>query len=312
MPAFDLIVLGETNLDLILYGLEEDLPIEREVLAKDFRITLGGSSSILAHNLAMLGCRVGFITKVGGDPLGAIALHRLHEAGVDLQHGVVHEHAQTGVTILLHHGATRRILTYPGIMAELTVAEIDRDYLCRAKHLHISSLFLQRGLHAGLPELCRELRAEGCTVSLDTNDDPDDEWGGILERMLDTIDLLLPNDDEARRMTRCDDLDEAIVRLARRVPVIAVKLGRSGAVVRQGSQCWHVPAIPVAAVDTIGAGDSFNAGFLKGFLAGEPLAICAAMGNIAAALSTRRPGGTEAFRDAEFRKAFLAEHIPGA
>ncbi|NUQ29565.1 MAG: sugar kinase [Acidobacteriaceae bacterium] len=310
MPALDLVVLGETNLDLILYGLEEELPFEREVLAKDFRMTLGGSSSILAHNLATLGCRVGFITRVGGDPLGAIALERLHEAGVDLPRDVVQAQSQTGVTVLLHHGATRRILTYPGIMAELTAAEIDREYLCQAKHLHVSSLFLQRGLHAGLPELCRELRAEGCTVSLDTNDDPDDQWGGILNRMLDSVDLLLPNDDEARRMTRCHDLDEAISRLAQRVPVVAVKQGRSGAVVRQGSQCWHVPAIPVAAVDTIGAGDSFNAGFLKGFLAREPLPICAAMGNIAAALSTQRPGGTEAFRDAEFRKAFLAQHIP--
>ncbi|WP_263418849.1 carbohydrate kinase family protein [Terriglobus albidus] len=312
MPALDLIVLGETNLDLILYGLEEDLPIEREVLAKDFRMTLGGSSSILAHNFATLGCRVGFITKVGGDPLGVLALERLHEAGVDLPPGVVNAQSQTGVTVVLHHGATRRILTYPGIMGELTVAEIDRDYLRQAKHLHISSLFLQRGLHAGLPELCSELRAEGCTVSLDTNDDPDDQWGGVLDRMLDVIDLLLPNDHEARRMTRCDDLEEAIDRLARRVPVVAVKQGRSGAMVRQGSQHSHVPAIPIAAVDTIGAGDSFNAGFLKGFLAGEPLPVCAAMGNVAAALSTQRPGGTEAFRDAGFRKAFLAQHIPRA
>ncbi|MBW8746333.1 MAG: carbohydrate kinase family protein [Acidobacteria bacterium] len=310
MPALDLVVLGETNLDLILYGLDEELPFEREVLAKDFRMTLGGSSSILAHNLAMLGCRVGFITRVGGDPLGAIALERLYEAGVDLPRDVVQAQSQTGVTILLHHGATRRILTYPGIMAELTAEEIDREYLRQAKHLHISSLFLQRGLHAGLPELCRELRSEGCTVSLDTNDDPDDQWGGVLDHMLDSIDLLLPNDDEARRMTRCDNLDEAIGRLARRVPVVAVKQGRSGSVVWQGSQCWRVPAIPVAAVDTIGAGDSFNAGFLKGFLAEEPLPICAAMGNVAAALSTQRPGGTEAFRDAEFRKAFLAQHIP--
>ncbi|QEE29812.1 carbohydrate kinase family protein [Terriglobus albidus] len=312
MPALDLVVLGETNLDLILYGLEEELPIEREVLAKDFRMTLGGSSSILAHNLAALGCRVGFITKVGGDPLGAIALERLHEVGVDLPLGVVHAQSQTGVTILLHHGATRRILTYPGVMAELTVAEIDREYLRQAKHLHISSLFLQRGLHAGLPELCRDLRASGCTVSLDTNDDPDDQWGSILDSMLDAIDLLLPNDDEALRMTRCDNLDEAIDRLARRVPVVAVKQGRSGSVVRQGSQCWHIPAISVAAVDTIGAGDSFNAGFLKAFLAEEPLPICAAMGNVAAALSTQRPGGTEAFRDTEFRKAFLAQHISRA
>ena len=94
-------------------------------------------------------------------------------------------------------------------------------------------------------------------------------------------------------MTGCDDLEDAIDRLALRVPVVAVKQGRSGSVVRQGSQRWHVPAIPVAAGDTIGAGASFTAGSLKGLLA-------------------ERPGGTEACRDAEFRKAFLAQHISKA
>lgn len=310
MSCFDLIVLGETNLDLILYGLQENLPAEREVLADDFQMTLGGSSSILAHNLAVLKCRVGFITKVGGDPLGAIALERLRDVGVDIPADAVHPQAKTGVTILLHHGATRHILTYLGIMAELTVAEIDRAYLSRTKHVHISSLFLQKGLHAGLPELCRELRASGITVSLDTNDDPDNRWGGILDQMLDCIDLLLPNDDEARRMTGSDDLDHAIRVLAQRVPVVAVKHGKSGSIVRTGEEQWRVPAVTVTPVDTIGAGDSFNAGFLKGYLAGKPLPVCAAMGNATAALSTQRAGGTEAFRDTEFRTQFLAEHMP--
>lgn len=310
MSAFDLVVLGETNLDLILYGLEEDLPVEREVLASDFRMTLGGSSSILAHNLAVLGCDVGFLTRVGGDPLGAIALERLREAGVHFPASVVDASSKTGVTILLHHGATRHILTYPGVMADLTVAEVDRSYLARTKHLHISSLFLQKGLHEGLPELCRELRATGTTVSLDTNDDPENRWGGILDRMLDTIDLLLPNDDEARRMTGCDDLEEAIHQLAQRVPVVAVKHGKAGSIVRRGEQQWKVPAVAVTPVDTIGAGDSFNAGFLKGYLAHKPLAVCASMGNASAALSTQRPGGTEAFRDADLRTHFLAQHMP--
>ena len=81
---FDVSIAGEINLDLILYGLPEVLPVEREILASDFQVTLGGSSSIVAHNLAALGAKVGFSTRVGKDDLGKIALERLRESGADL------------------------------------------------------------------------------------------------------------------------------------------------------------------------------------------------------------------------------------
>ena len=81
---FDVTIAGEINLDLILYGLPEVMPLERELLGNDFRLTLGSSSAIVAHNLAALGVSVGFITLLGDDPLGSIALDRLAERGVDL------------------------------------------------------------------------------------------------------------------------------------------------------------------------------------------------------------------------------------
>src|ERR1035441_5249332 len=81
---FDITIAGEINLDLIFYGFPEVMPVERELVASDFRLTLGSSSAILAHNLAALGVSVGFITRLGDDALGAIALERLAEKGVDL------------------------------------------------------------------------------------------------------------------------------------------------------------------------------------------------------------------------------------
>ena len=82
--SFDVTIAGEINLDLILYGLPETMPVERELLASGVRMTLGSSSAILAHNLAALGMRVGFVTRLGDDPLGEIALQRLMEPGVDV------------------------------------------------------------------------------------------------------------------------------------------------------------------------------------------------------------------------------------
>jgi sugar/nucleoside kinase (ribokinase family) len=303
---FDITIAGEINLDLILYGLPETMAVERELLANDFRLTLGSSSAILAHNLAALGGRVGFVTRVGDDALGQIALDRLRQVGVDVsQTQVDRGTTQTGVTILLHHGSTRHILTYPGTMAEMSVGDLDFNYLAQASHFHISSLYLQKALQPGLPALCRRLSEAGLTLSLDTNDDPDNRWGEPLDELLDIVNIVLPNADEARHMTGCESLEDAMDQLAKRVPVVAVKCGHQGSMVQSAGERWTVPPRSVEPLDTIGAGDSFNAGFLTGFVRGKPLQECAAMGNATAALSTLRPGGTEAFRDHALMHHFL-------
>jgi sugar/nucleoside kinase (ribokinase family) len=307
--TLDVSIAGEVNLDLILYGLPEALPVEREILATDFRVTLGGSSSIVAHNLATLGARVGFSTCVGKDDLGRIALERLAESGTELSHVVyVQDSTSTGVTVLLHHGERRRILTYPGTMSSMTRADLDFDYLASARHFHLSSLFLQAALAPDLPALFRELKQAGLTISLDTNDDPANLWGGVLDGLLDLIDLFLPNEDEVCRITQRDTVEEALKALSHRVPCIAAKCGSRGALVQIGDQLSRIPPITVNPVDTIGAGDSFDAGFLYAYLHGLDPMACAAAGNITGALSTLRTGGVEAFRDSQLREQFLREH----
>jgi sugar/nucleoside kinase (ribokinase family) len=309
MAAFDLTIAGEVNLDLILYGLQETLLVDREILASNFEMTLGSSSAILAYNLSVLGARVGFITRFGADEMGRIARERLCEGGVDLSHCRTGANgSKSGVTLLLPHGRSRRMLTYPGVMFEMTVQDLDIDYLASARHFHLSSLFLQKGLHAGLPGLFRELKRRGLTLSMDTNDDPDDQWEGVLEPLLPWLDLLLPNDQELRRMARRNSVEEALDVLSTRIPLIAVKCGSRGALVQQGARRTHIPAVRVEPVDTIGAGDSFNAGFLSAWLRGASPELAATMGNITGALSTQKPGGTEAFRDAALRESFLRQH----
>jgi sugar/nucleoside kinase (ribokinase family) len=306
MP-FDVTIVGELNLDLILYGLPQELPVERELLATGFSMTLGSSSAIVAHNLACLRNRVGFITRVGPDEMGQIALTRLASSGVDLSR-VTRSTTGTGVTLLLPHGNARRVLTYPGTMAEMGRKDVDTKYLGTGRHFHLSSLFLHRALQPDLPEIFRYLKKRGLTISLDTNDDPEDMWGGVLEELLPYVDVLLPNEYEAKCIARRDDLEDALARLAERVPLVGVKRSSNGSTVLHEGKRIDVPGLRVEAVDTIGAGDSYNAGFLAAFLRGVEPRVCAECGNITGALSTQRSGGTEAFRDAELREAFLAEH----
>ena len=308
MPRFDVTIAGELNLDLILYGLPEQQQPERELLADRMTLTLGASSAIVAHNLAALGSRVGFQSRIGDDALGKIALERLQQGGVDVsQVRRVAGATTTGLTVILHHELWRNILTYMGTIAELTWDDLDLSYLADARHFHLSSLYLQRGLLPRVTELLQYLKGKGLTISLDTNDDPDDRWEGLQE-ILQHVDIFLPNEREARKAAGTEDLDIAIEKLSKMVPLVVVKLGRKGAMAQRGTERFTSPAREVVAVDTVGAGDSFDAGFLHQYVRGADLQTCLASGNLAGALSTTRPGGTEAFRDAKHREQFLRGH----
>lgn len=307
MPRFDVTIAGELNLDLILYGLPEQLQPERELLADRMMLTLGSSSAIVAHNLSALGSRVGFQSRIGDDPLGAIALARLQQGGVDtsrVRH--VPGAITTGLTVILHHHSWRNILTYAGTMAELSLEDLDLDYLSDSRHFHFSSYYLQRALRPKVGELFRHLKAKGLTISLDTNDDPDDRWEGNLKEILQFVDVFLPNEREACKAAKTENLQTAIRELSDLVPLLVVKMGRKGAIAQRGSESFTSPARLVDAVDPVGAGDSFDAGFLHEYVRGAEITACLASGNLAGALSTTRPGGTEAFRDVTHRTEFLA------
>lgn len=307
MPRFDVTIAGELNLDLILYGLPEQLLPERELLADRMMLTLGSSSAIVAHNLSALGSRVGFQSRIGDDPLGQIALERLQQGGVDTSlvrrvSGAV----TTGLTVILHHHQWRNILTYMGTIAELRWEDLDLEYLADSRHFHLSSYFLHRDLRPRIGELLQHMKSKGLTTSVDTNDDPDDQWNGDLLEVLRFVDVLLPNEREACKLARADDLNAAVKKLNERVPLVVVKRGADGAMAVRGNERVVAPGQPLTPVDTVGAGDSFDAGFLHQYVRGADLPSCLALGNLAGALSTTRPGGTEAFRDVEHRKKFLA------
>jgi sugar/nucleoside kinase (ribokinase family) len=309
MPRFDVTIAGELNLDVILYGLPDELPPERELLADRMMLTLGSSSAIVAHNLAALGSRVGFQSLIGDDPLGQIALDRLSAGGVDVS-GVRRKPGPitTGLTIILQRTGWRNMLTYAGTIAELSLNDLDFDSLLDSRHFHLSSLYLQRALLPDVAELFRRVKAAGLSISLDTNDDPQDLWDGGLKNLLKYVDVFLPNMREATRITGTDDMETAVKRLAEMVPLVVAKLGTVGALAQRGKERFASPALNITAVDAVGAGDSFNAGFLHEYLRGSDLVACLASGNRAGALSVTRPGGTEAFRDKQYRERFLQEH----
>jgi sugar/nucleoside kinase (ribokinase family) len=302
MKRLDVVVIGELNIDLVLWGVP--LPeYEKEKLAEDMRFTMGSSSAITAHNLAALGTRVGFIGKIGADTFGDFMVKELSRAGVDTSGIVRDERVKTGATVVLANPPKKALLTYLGAMAYLSIDDINWDIVAQARHLHLGGFFLQPSIRNDVARVFARAREMGLTTSLDTNWDPEEQWGEDLLRALEFTDIFLPNEDEAMRIARAGTVEEALERLGERVPVVVIKQGAKGATLRAGNVRIFGPAFQVTPVETTGAGDSFNAGFLHSYLKGEPWDECLRFGNLCGAVAVTALGGTGAFADKEQLKA---------
>ncbi len=292
----DVIVAGEANPDLILTSVPP-LELDQEKLARDMYLVLGGSSAITAHNLARLGARTGFVGVVGDDFLGRFIEEKLRAAGVDLSFLRKLPRAKTGLTVWHTRGRRRAGVTFLGAIARLRAAHVPSRYLARARHLHVGAYFLLENLQPELPRLFRRARRLGLTTSLDCNYDPREQWDSGLHQTLALTDVFFPNEDEARRITGLRDLRAAARQLARHARIVVVKRGARGVLVAAGDRLFRVPAVKTRVVETTGAGDSFNAGFLARFVRGASLEECAAAGVRAGARAVTRVGGTTAFEE---------------
>ena len=295
MPKdFDIVVVGEINADLILLGDVTPAFGQVEQLVDDAILTIGSSSAIFACGAARLGLRVAFIGKVGEDQFGHFMIDALTARGIDVT-GVVHDRAlKTGLTVILSRGQDRAMLTYSGAIGALRYEEIDLALVRRARHLHLGSYYLLDALRPAAARLFAAAQAAGLSVSLDTNYDPTEQWAGQIDTTLAHVDIFLPNETELTAIARNSDWREALESMAQRVSIVAVKRGQEGAVARRGTEVATVAPRPLSAVDTTGAGDSFDAGFVYGYLAGWELFRTLQLATACGALSTQAAGGTAA------------------
>jgi sugar/nucleoside kinase (ribokinase family) len=281
--VFDLLVVGDCNPDLLLSGGDVVPEFgQREKLVETGALVIGGSAAIAACGAARLGLRTAFVGVVGADLLGRFMLDSLAAGGVDVSGCVTDPALATGITVALVRGDDRAILTAPGAIPALTAGQVDRGLLRSARHMHIASYHLLDGLRPGLPGLVADAHAARLTVSLDPQGDPGGGDTAALARLAHEVDVLFVNEQE----------DAALE--TRGCPLVVVKRGRKGALARWATGVVEQAAIPVDAVDATGAGDSFDAGFLAAWLAGQPLAAALALGCACGALSTRALGGTAA------------------
>ena len=292
--TLDAIVAGDANVDLLLTGAKQ-LVDGKELLIAGASLTLGGSSGITAFNLARLGAKVGFVGYVGDDLFGRFVRERLASAGIHMAQLRTVAAPKSGITVWATNGAFKAGLTYTGTIAMLQAKDVTSAYLSRARHLHVGAYFLQTKLHRGAPALFRRARRLGLTTSLDGNWDDSEKWDSNIRATLAHTDIFFPNEDEALRMTKRKSVLAAAEALAEFARVVVVKRGGRGALVYGKLGYLEIPARKTRVVDTTGAGDSFNAGFLEAYLRGEDLAVCAKAGIAAGARAVSKVGGTTAF-----------------
>jgi sugar/nucleoside kinase (ribokinase family) len=294
MRDLDLLVVGDCNPDLVLAGREVRPRFgQGETWVEHADLVVGGTSSITACGAARLGLRTALAAVVGDDVLGRFMLTELEARGVDPAGCVVDGSTPTGLSAVLVEPGDRATLTYRGTIGALRSAMVPDALLARTRHVHTGGWYLQ-GAADALGDILRRARAAGATTSLDPGADPDGAWNGGLRERLADVDHLLPNAAEACAIAGATDVEEAAARLASLCGSVLVKCGADGVIAAAAGSVHRAPALAVQVVDTIGAGDSTDAGWLMGILSGWPVERAAALAAACGSLSTRARGGTAA------------------
>ena len=276
-------MIGDCNPDLLVAGGDVVPEFgQREKLVETGRLLVGGSASIFACGAARLGLAVALVATVGDDAFGLFMLDAVAERGVDTSGCTVVAGADTGLTVALVRDGDRAMLTAPGAIPLLTAEMVPRGLVASARHVHVASYHLLDGLRPGLPGLVAAAHASGATVSVNPQGEVGDGGAAELRALVPAIDLLLLNAREHESLGTVDG------------PLVVVKHGAGGAAAHTAGGVVRAAGRSVEVVDTTGAGDSFDAGFLAAWLAGEPLERALALGNACGALSTRALGGIAA------------------
>jgi sugar/nucleoside kinase (ribokinase family) len=302
-----ILVAGELNVDLVMTGLPSLPVIGRELTAADFRVVLGSSSAITAARLAALGADVDFIGIAGKDDFGRFVLDELRRFGVGTDR-IEQVDIPTGVTIALTYSHDRALLTYPGTIAAYDGSGITPELLANYDHLHVGAYYLQTGLQPALPPLFKSARKHGLTTSLDVGWDPSEQWHNNpwLAPTLAHTDFFFPNESEAAALMGEGDIGS----LAAQVGgwLIVKQGGKGAAAYNKLGETIAVSALPVEVVDTTGAGDAFNAGFIYAHrVAGDPVQDAMRFAAACGAQAVTQVGGATGAPSAASVGQFIAQ-----
>ncbi|MDC6406618.1 MULTISPECIES: carbohydrate kinase family protein [Maribacter] len=308
MASFDVLVIGELNVDIILNDIQGFPEIGKEIRADQLNLTLGSSSAIFASNLSSLGVSVGMVGLLGNDSFADTIKKSLLDKKVNIDFVMSSDRYSTGLTIVMNYGMDRANVTFPGAMEHLTVEDITDQMLLSCKHMHLSSIFLQKGIKKHAVQLFERAKKLGITTSMDPQWDPSENWKLDLSSLLPHLDVWMPNEVEFKNITSVPELADGLEKIKEYANYVVIKDGIHGAHLWNQGNLTSKPAFLNSEVaDCIGAGDSFDAGFISEFIKGSELNRCLEVGNVMGAINTLEPGGTTSFKNREYIEKIAIE-----
>lgn len=304
MKKIDAFVIGDVNIDLVVAGCSQVPEPGQEVFVDNITMHVGGGAALFAISLAKLGFQVAFNGVLGEDIYGRYVREQFSQYGIDTRWIKTSQKNQTGITIAINPERDRSFITYAGSNSELSLDLLNVDDAASGRHVHLTG-YRGKANHDAYVAAAKALKERGVTLSCDVGWDDTGEWYKGIFELMSYADVFFMNETEAIHYTGCETIEASLAYLAERGDQVVVRLGADGAVAIQNGKQIHQPVFKVDVVDTTGAGDSFNAGFLYGFLTKQSIEACLRYGNACGALSVSAYGGSTGTPNLEGLHGFL-------
>lgn len=287
------LVIGDLNADLVLNELKGFPELGKEIVARNHFIDIGGSGGIFSAVLSELGINTYIISKISNDFLGQFLISKLKDYGVNTDKLVIKESDETGITISLSYKKDKYQISSLNLVSSLNADEVIFENIEDIGHVHFSSYYMMKNLKADYVKLINDIKRnyKNVTLSLDTNDDPENKWGEEIYKILRNIDIFLANKREALKITKESNIKDALNKLSRVIKTVVIKLGSEGYIARDGENYYGGDQLSVNFKDSTGAGDNFDSGFIYGYIDNLNVEKSLKIANICGAKSVEYLGG---------------------
>lgn len=304
---WDAFIYGDVNIDLVIPGVDHlPLPGQEDVVAT-MNTYVGGGAALFTLGLGKLGLNPVFQGTVGKDCYGDFILKEFEKSNIDTSLLEISDVEKTGISISFTNEKDRSFLTYRGTNAELDVEKVNLAQLQNAKHIHVTGYEGSRNHQKYCSLLQKVKETKNTTVSFDVGWDDSGEWYEGIVELFPYIDVLFMNETEAIHYGRKKTAEDAAKAFAESGAAVVIKLGAKGSLAYQAENQYQARPYRVKAVDTTGAGDSFNAGFIYGFLKQKNMQDCLRYANGCGALSVTQLGGNTGFPTEKELLQFIEE-----
>jgi sugar/nucleoside kinase (ribokinase family) len=307
VTIFDAVVIGDANIDLVVVGCNQVPAPGQEVYVDNMMMHVGGGAALFSISLAKLGVHVAFNGVLGDDDHGRYIRERFAEYGIDTRMVRASKIHNTGISIAFNPDTDRSFITYAGSNMEVRMDNLNLNEIAEGRHVHVTG-YKGRRNHEQYVALAKALKEKGVTLSCDVGWDDSGEWDKSVFELMQYFDVFLMNETEALHYTGIDKIEDSLRYMGQFGSNVVVKLGADGAISMKEGELTRLPGYSVQAVDTTGAGDSFNAGYLYGFLQKLDVESCLRYGNACGAMSVSAFGGSTGTPNLEGLKAFIDQN----